>query len=146
MSEGTDSSKKPVGFALIPLLMAVALAIGVWLGTFFIKDAGFIGPVVEDANKFKTMLEMVEDEYADSVDHDLLIESSIEGMIMKLDPHSAYIPARDLAEVNEQLEGNFGGIGIRFLIHEDTLVATHVLPGSPSEQAGMMPGDRLIEV
>lgn len=126
--------------------MAVAMAVGIWLGTLFIKDGGFSNPVVENSNKFNTILELIEDKYVDSVDHDLLIESSIEGMITKLDPHSAYIPARDLAEVNEQLEGNFGGIGIRFLIHDDTLVATHVLPGSPSEKAGMLPGDRLIEV
>jgi len=146
MNEETNQPKKPFGFVLMPLLMAVAMAVGLWLGTFFIKDGGFTNPVVENGNKFNTILELIEDRYVDSVDHDMLIESSIEGMITRLDPHSAYIPARDLAEVNEQLEGNFGGIGIRFLIHNDTLVATHVLPGSPSEQAGMMPGDRLIEV
>lgn len=146
MSEEKNQSGKPGVYAIIPLLMAVAMAVGIWLGTLFIKDGGFSNPVVENSNKFNTILELIEDKYVDSVDHDLLIESSIEGMITKLDPHSAYIPARDLAEVNEQLEGNFGGIGIRFLIHDDTLVATHVLPGSPSEKAGMLPGDRLIEV
>lgn len=145
MSEETERQSKPVIYKLFPFLLALALALGVWLGTLFIKD-GSSNPIVENTNKFNTILELIEDKYVDSVDHDLLIESSIEGMITKLDPHSAYIPARDLASVNEQLEGNFGGIGIRFLIHHDTLVATHVLPGSPAEKAGMMPGDRLIEV
>jgi len=131
---------------LIPLLMGIALAVGLWLGTMFIPASGTSDPITENTTKFNTILEYIEDNYVDSVDHELLIESSIEGMIQKLDPHSAYIPARDLEAVNEQLEGNFGGVGIRFLIHDDTLVATHVLQGSPSEAAGMLPGDRLIEV
>ena len=139
-----NSPKSPV--FLIPLLMGVALAAGLWLGTQFIPAGGTQDPIVENSNKFNTILEYIEDHYVDSVDHDLLIESSINGMITKLDPHSAYIPASELQGVNEQLEGNFGGIGIRFLIHHDTLVATHILPGSPSEEAGMKPGDRLIEV
>jgi len=144
-SEQNNSSQKNTMY-LIPLLMGIALALGLWLGTFFIKDGGSSDPISDNTNKFNTILEYIEDNYVDSVDHNLLIESSIEGMILKLDPHSAYIPARDLGAVNEQLNGNFGGVGIRFLIHDDTLVATHVLPGSPSEQAGMLPGDRLIAV
>ncbi|MEO9532343.1 MAG: S41 family peptidase [Crocinitomicaceae bacterium] len=131
---------------LVPILIAGALAIGVWIGTMFVPQGIVSDPVVENSNKFNTILELIEDKYVDSVDHDLLIESSIEGMIKKLDPHSAYIPPQDLDFVNEQLGGKFGGVGIRFLIHDDTLVATHVLPGSPSEKAGMLPGDRLIEI
>lgn len=141
-----NPSKKSGAIVLIPLLMAVALAVGIFFGTFFIPEGGVQDPVEENSTKFNTILEFIEDKYVDSVDHDLLIESSIEGMILKLDPHSAYIPARDLGEVNEQLQGNFGGIGIRFLVHDDTLVATHVLAGSPSEKAGMKPGDRILEV
>jgi len=146
MSSEQNNSNQKSQMYLIPLLMGIALAIGLWLGTFFIKDGGPSDPITENTNKFNTILEYIEDNYVDSVDHNLLIESSIEGMILKLDPHSAYIPARDLGAVNEQLDGNFGGVGIRFLIHDDTLVATHILPGSPSEQAGMIPGDRLIAV
>ena len=139
-----EKTKNPLVY--LPLFMGLALAIGIYLGTQFIPDRGVQDPITENSNKFNTILELIEDKYVDSVDHDLLIESSIEGMIKKLDPHSAYIPARDLASVNEQLDGNFGGVGIRFLIHDDTLVATHVLAGSPSEQAGMLPGDRIIQV
>lgn len=132
---------------LIPILMGVTLACGVWLGTLFIPaGGGGSSPIVENTNKFNTILEMIEDRYVDTVDNELLIESSIQGMIEKLDPHSSYIPARDLERVNEQLDGKFGGVGIRFLIHNDSLVATHIMPGSPSLRAGMKPGDRLIEV
>lgn len=147
MEELNQNKKQGAGlWVVIPLLMSIALAVGIFLGTMFIPEGGISDPIVENSNKFNTILELIEDKYVDTVDHDMLIESSIEGMIKKLDPHSAYIPASDLAFVNEQLEGNFGGIGIRFLIHHDTLVVTHVLPGSPSEGVGLLPGDRIIEV
>ena len=146
MNYTDQQPKKNNALVLIPLLVAISLALGIWLGTLFIPAGGFSDPVQETSSKFNTILELIEDKYVDSVDHDMLIESSIQGMIEKLDPHSAYIPPQDLEAVNEQLEGNFGGIGIRFLIHDDTLVATHVLAGSPSEQSGMKPGDRLLTV
>jgi len=132
---------------LVPIIVAIALGAGIWVGTLFTpKITGGGNPIVENTNKFNTILELIEDKYVDTVNNDLLIESAIEGMIKKLDPHSAYIPPQDLEAVNEQLNGNFGGVGIRFLIHNDSLVATHVLAGSPSEKAGMMPGDRIIEI
>lgn len=144
--EPENSESKTNYVYLIPILMGITLAIGVWLGTLFIPASGGSTQIVETSNKFQTILEMIDERYVDSVDNEFLIESSIQGMIEKLDPHSQYIPAKDLARVNEQLDGHFGGVGIRFLIHNDSLVATHILPGSPSMKAGMMPGDRLIEV
>ncbi len=154
MTEGEQNKqevKEPSGsnyVFLIPILMGVTLAIGVWLGTMFIPSGGGGTEqiIADNSNKFNAILEIIEDNYVDSVDNEMLIESSIQGMIEKLDPHSSYIPARDLERVNEQLAGKFGGVGIRFLIHNDTLVATHIMPNSPSLKAGMFPGDRLIEV
>jgi carboxyl-terminal processing protease len=145
--EENKEEKKSNYIFLIPILLGVTLALGVWLGTMFIPTGNAVPQITsENANKFNTILGMIEARYVDSVDHNQLIESSIEGMIQKLDPHSAYIPPKDLDRVNEQLEGRFGGVGIRFIIHDDTLVATHVLPASPSEKAGLLPGDRIIEV
>lgn len=144
MEEAQKTSNK--GF-LVPLIVAITLGVGIWVGTLFTpKLTGINNPIVENTNKFNTILELIEDKYVDTVNNELLIESAIEGMIKKLDPHSAYIPPQDLEAVNEQLNGNFGGVGIRFLIHNDSLVATHVLAGSPSERAGMLPGDRIIEI
>ncbi|UKN00927.1 S41 family peptidase [Paracrocinitomix mangrovi] len=140
-----EENKRSLLF-IVPILMGGFLALGIWLGSMFTPVSVMSNPVVENTTKFNTILELIEDKYVDSVDHDLLIESSIEGMIKKLDPHSSYIPASDLESVNEQLYGSFGGVGIRFLIHEDSLVATHILPGAPSERAGLLPGDRIIEI
>lgn len=131
---------------LVPFIIAIFFAIGIYMGTLFNVKSTLTTPVQKTESKFSTILDVIEDKYVDSVDHDMLIESSIEGMIKKLDPHSQYIPAKDLEKVNEQLEGKFGGIGIRFLIHEDTLVVTHVLPNSPSQTAGLFAGDRIIQV
>jgi carboxyl-terminal processing protease len=154
MTDGEDKMQEvnePKGsnyVFLIPILMGVTLAIGVWLGTLFIPAGGGGSQqiIADNSNKFNAILEIIEDSYVDSVDNEMLIESSIQGMIEKLDPHSSYIPARDLERVNEQLAGQFGGVGIRFIIHNDSLVATHIMPDSPSLRAGMMAGDRLIEV
>ena len=131
---------------LIPVLIALIFVAGIYLGTLFTPKQQLGYQNVNVNSKFSTILETIEDRYVDSVDHDMLVESSIFGMIQKLDPHSSYIPPKDLGSVNEQLDGKFGGVGIRFLIHDDTLVVTHVLPNSPSEEAGLFPGDRIIQV
>jgi len=147
MEELNRDGKRTNYVFLIPILMGVTLALGVWLGTLFIPTNSAGSTIVaETSNKYNTILEMIEERYVDSVDAEVLIESSIQGMIEKLDPHSSYIPAKDLDRVNEQLDGKFYGVGIRFLIHNDTLVATHIMPNSPSLRAGMEAGDRLIEV
>jgi len=140
-----ENSKRNILF-IIPILVGGALALGIWLGTMFIPQGLSLDPTIQTTSKFNTVLEMIEDKYVDSVDHNLLIESSIEGMIHKLDPHSSYIPPQDLDRVNEQLDGKFGGVGIRFLIHDDSLVATEIIEGSPAERSGMKQGDRLVEI
>jgi len=131
---------------LIPLLLAAFFAGGIYLGTQFIPKTTTVNPVNNVSDKFSTLLNVIEARYVDTVDHEMLIESSIMGMIKDLDPHSQYIPPKDLENVNQQLEGKFGGVGIRFLIHEDTLVVTHVLPNSPSEKSGLNAGDRILQV
>lgn len=132
---------------LWPVLMAAIFGFGLFLGTKFLPKSAFIANDSKNTEtKFSAILDIIDYKYVDSVDYNFLLESSIEGMIKKLDPHSAYIPPKDLALVNEQLDGQFGGIGIRFLIHEDTLVVTHVLKQSPSKVAGLLPGDRILQV
>jgi carboxyl-terminal processing protease len=132
---------------LWPVLMAFVFGLGVYLGTQFLSNTTLLtSSTNRTETKLSAILDLIDYKYVDSVDYNFLLESSIEGMIKKLDPHSQYIPPKDLAIVNEQLDGQFGGIGIRFLIHEDTLVVTHVLKNSPSKIAGLLPGDRILQV
>jgi len=132
---------------LWPVLMACVFAAGLYIGTKFLPiNAMSSSNLSRTESKLSGILDLIDYKYVDSVDYNFLLESSTEGMIEKLDPHSQYIPPKDLASVNEQLDGQFGGIGIRFLIHEDTLVVTHVLPNSPSRVAGLQPGDRILQV
>jgi len=91
-------------------------------------------------------LDVIEAHYVDSVDREELIETSISGMLAKLEPHSAYISSKDVERQNEELQGHFGGVGIRFIILRDTLMITNIIPGGPSETAGLKPGDRVLEV
>lgn len=132
---------------LWPLAIAIIFAFGIWVGSSLVKENTIINTQNYNTDsKVQVILNQIDKKYVDSVDYNFLMESSIEGMIKKLDPHSQYIPPKDLAHVNEQLDGRFGGVGIRFLIHDDTLVVTHVLEDSPSKSAGLKAGDRILRV
>jgi carboxyl-terminal processing protease len=75
-----------------------------------------------------------------------LIEEAMPQILNELDPHSAYIPAKDLQAVNDDLRGSFSGIGVQFTIQQDTIHINNVVPGGPSEKVGIMAGDRIVEV
>jgi len=97
-------------------------------------------------SRLSEVIQMVETNYVDSVDVDELYESSINGMLEKLDPHSVYIAKDNVEASNEQLQGHFGGVGIRFIILRDTLMITNVIQGGPSQKAGLKSGDRIVKV
>lgn len=84
--------------------------------------------------------------YVDSVDMDKAVEDAIVAMLNTLDPHSVYSNAAETKELNEPLEGNFSGVGIQFYIQHDTLMVVQTIAGGPSEQVGIRPGDRIVEI
>jgi len=92
------------------------------------------------------VLDLVNQRYVDSVHMDSLGTDAIQGMLAHLDPHSLYIPAMELGEVNEDLQGNFEGIGVEFQIFDDTVNVVSVLAGGPSEKSGLKVGDKFIKV
>ncbi|MFI3314300.1 MAG: S41 family peptidase [Rikenellaceae bacterium] len=96
------------------------------------------------ASKFGYILNLIDKKYVDAVNVDTLSEEYIEKMLHKLDPHSAYIPAVDAVENQEQLEGHFDGIGIMFNMATDTIIVQSVIAGGPADSMGMLPGDRII--
>lgn len=97
-------------------------------------------------DKIQLVLEQIEQNYVDDVDYDRVTEDILPVLLDELDPHSVYLPPKNLEEANEELEGNFDGIGITFNMPEDTAVVISVITGGPSERAGLLSGDRILSV
>lgn len=97
-------------------------------------------------NKISELLQLIDNYYVDSVDVNDLTEEMATELIAKLDPHSVYIPAKDLEIVNNELEGSFSGIGVQFNIQNDTIMIISVISGGPSEKVGLLAGDRIVMV
>jgi carboxyl-terminal processing protease len=130
----------------LPLLFSLTMAAGIWLG-YSLRDAMPGGPRSGGGSAvLREVMELVRNRYVDSVDEQVLGEEAIESMLDILDPHSVFIPAEELDAVNEDLAGEFQGIGVEFNIFDDTVHVINVLPGGPSEKAGLRPGDRFLEV
>lgn len=96
--------------------------------------------------KYNMALQIIKYAYVDSVDEAKLVETAIVEDLKELDPHSVYIPKKDLKRANEPLEGNFEGVGIQFEILKDTITVVHPTPGGPSEKLGIMSGDKIIRI
>ncbi len=138
-----DSKQRTI--ALMPLFLSIAVAIGFAMGHYF-NDTSIAKEEKEQMVKLNAIINYVEGNYVDEVKREDLIEKSISAMLYELDPHSAYIPARKTEQHNEQLQGYFGGVGIQFRIYEDSLMVVRVIENGPSEDAGIMAGDRIVEV
>ncbi len=102
--------------------------------------------LTEDIFKFSRALGYISSYYVDSVDSKQLVEDAIVNILKDLDPHSVYIPADEVKEMNEPLEGNFEGIGIQFNVLNDTLYVISPISGGPSEKVGIRAGDRIVEI
>ncbi|MDE6117204.1 MAG: S41 family peptidase [Duncaniella sp.] len=126
----------------VPLALAVALVGGMWIGKSFLNNSG----KWDSKAKLETIMRIIENNYVDDIDSDSLLEASFPGLLSRLDPHSVYIPARDLRGVNEELEGSFSGIGISFNLLNDTINVLEVISGGPSEKVGLLPGDRIVTI
>lgn len=125
----------------VPVIAAGMFALGFLAGDMVNRHNG---PTAAQ-KKFQTILNLIRNEYVDEVDLDSLIEKTIPSLLTNLDPHSAYIPASDLQEVNDDLEG-FSGVGIQFMLDNDTIKVVEVISGGPAEKVGIMAGDRIIKV
>jgi carboxyl-terminal processing protease len=123
------------------VLIASGILIGVWL-----KPSGNVRTLIGGKNKFSEILSIINQAYVDTVNMDELEENTINELLTQLDPHSVYIPAKDLQQANEQLEGNFDGIGVEFNITNDTIMVVSALNGGPSQELGIQAGDRIIKV
>ena len=131
----------------LPLLLSLVLVLGLTIGIFLPSPKKPSGVVIYPReSKVDQVLTYIRQDYVDSVDINHLEETAIPAMLKDLDPHSVYIPASEVAQVNEPLRGNFDGIGISFNMPDDTIIVMSVIHGGPSERVGLKAGDRIIRV
>ena len=133
---------------LVPIIIAVSIVIGISLGTFYTKrfSTNPVGMINTPSNKIDALLRIIDMQYVDTMNINDIIEDAMPKILGELDPHSSYIPAKDLEATNAELRGSFSGIGVQFMIQEDTIHISQVIPGGPSEKVGIMPGDRIISI
>ena len=133
----------------IPLLMAVCVVVGIAIGRFYTNQfavSRMNSMIHNSSNKVNALMRIIDEKYVDTVKVGDLVESTMPFILSELDPHSSYIPAKDLEAVTADLKGHFSGIGIQFMIQDDTIHINSVIEGGPSEKVGLMAGDRIIEI
>lgn len=133
----------------LPLLFSLVMMTGMFFGYKLRDNMGFNRKgffAKEKTTPVQEIINLINSRYVDSVGIDSLGTKAIQDILSELDPHSVYIPAEDLKTVNEELDGNFKGIGIEFDIFNDTVNVLNVLPGGPSDKAGVQTGDLFIKI
>ena len=132
----------------LPVIVVVAVSAGVFLGIKLQNRKQMVTRTmfINNANKIGSILNLVEKNYVDTVDSKKMIETAIPEILKQLDPHTVYIPAKDMVEVGEEMSGNFSGIGVQFSIQNDTIMVIDVISGGPSQKLGIRAGDRIVKV
>jgi carboxyl-terminal processing protease len=139
-----------------PFLLSSAVVVGMLVGfrlqdiqpsiTVHREDVLSSGPALGQFGRMEELIRYIDAKYVDEVDEEELVETAVNNLLKELDPHSSYISKERLQEVNEQLDGSFEGIGIEFMIVEDTIVVVTPVAGGPSYLAGVLPGDKIVAI
>lgn len=128
----------------LPLWIGLSIALGILIGSIYSRF-GSTGKV-DGTGKIDAIFNYINKSYVDTVNMHQLVEEALPKIVQDLDPHSAYISAGEMKRVNEDLEGHFSGIGVSFYVLRDTIIVTSIVPGGPSEAAGIQQWDRIINV
>src|SRR5690554_2332998 len=128
----------------LPLWIGIGIALGIFIGSKY-GQFGRSGRV-DGSGKIDAVMSYIRESYVDTVNMRQMVEDALPNIIQELDPHSEYISAADMKQVNEDMEGHFSGIGVTFYLLRDTIVVTGIVQGGPSEAAGIMPWDRIVMV
>ena len=133
---------------LMPLLLAIAMVIGILIGTFYANhfSGNRLSIINNSSNKLNNLLHIIDDKYVDTVNVNDLVEKAVPQILAELDPHSVYISAKDVTQANDDLRGSFSGVGIEFTIRQDTLHVQKVISNGPAERAGLIAGDKIVQV
>lgn len=140
--------KQTKKYRYMPLLMALCIVIGVVIGTFFANhfSSQRLNIINSGSNRLNNLLHIIDDQYVDKVNLDSLVEKAIPQILGDLDPHSVYISAKDVQTATDDLKGSFSGVGIEFVIREDTIHIQGVIKNGPAERAGLLAGDKIVTV
>lgn len=130
----------------VPLLLSISMIVGILIGTFFTSHSstGKLSIINTRSNKLNYLLQLIDNNYVDTVDMSSLVEDAMPQILAELDPHSSYIPAKDAEEAAEGLKGSFSGIGVSFTMEKDTVNVMSVISGGPAQKVGIMAGDRIL--
>ena len=140
--------KQSKKYRYMPLLMALCIVIGVVIGTFFANhfSSQRLNIINSGSNRLNNLLHIIDNQYVDKVNLDSLVEKAIPQILGDLDPHSVYISAKDVQTATDDLKGSFSGVGIEFVIREDTIHIQGVIKNGPAERAGLLAGDKIVTV
>ncbi len=128
----------------LPFWIAIGIVLGILIESIY-SQFGSTGKV-NGTGKIDAVFNYINKSYVDTVDMHQLVEEALPKIVQELDPHSAYIPASEMKRLNEDMEGHFSGIGVSFYVLRDTIVVTSIVPGGPSEAAGIKQWDRIVNV
>jgi carboxyl-terminal processing protease len=127
-----------------PLVIAITLALGLMLGKGC--EDGSLSSNSRVGSRISHILDQIEVLYVDSINREALVDVAVEAIVDELDPHTYYFSRAELEEMAAPMEGNFEGIGVEFIIQNDTLIVVKAIAGGPSESAGIRSGDRIVKV
>jgi len=130
----------------LPVIIAASIALGIFIGNHYLSITQGRHRMYTSGNKINAILDLIDEQYVDTVNMQQLVEEAIPKIFSELDPHSVYIPASSVDDVKEELQGSFSGIGISFNMQTDTIMVISVIKGGPSEKAGLLPFDRIITI
>jgi len=143
MSKNQILSRKSV-FSTVFIIVSLILV--VFLHNIYTQKRDENNIIKNKLNILVSVLNYIDKDYFEAVEIDKLMDGAIGGILDELDPHSVYIPAEELEEINEQFQGNFQGIGIEFDILNDILTVIAPVADSPSEHVGLLPGDQITKI
>ena len=131
-----------------PLWLALSAVVGIGIGTFYANhfSGNRLSIINSGSNKLNNLLYIIDDQYVDTVNMGNLVEQAVPQILAELDPHSVYISAKDVQSANDDLRGSFSGVGIEFVIRNDTLRVQNVINHGPAEEAGVLAGDKIVTV
>lgn len=132
----------------MPLVMAACVVVGILIGSFLANhfSGNRLNIIGSGSNKLNNLLHIIDDQYVDAVNVDSLVDMSIPKILEELDPHSVYMSAKEVETENDALKGSFSGVGIEFVIRNDTIHVQNVIQNGPAERAGLLAGDKIVTV